>query len=74
MKRDISIIKEILIAIEEDLVKKGHPFELPDINYSISEGHLKLLEYENLILVDDKKPLGTSETFYYDVSLTNIGL
>ena len=73
MKRDISIIKEILIAIEEDLVKKRHPFELPDINYSILEGHLKLLEYENLILVDDKKPLETSETFYYDVSLTNKG-
>ena len=73
MKRDISIIKEILIAIEDDLIKRGHPFKLSDINYSILEGHLKLLDYENLIIVDDKKSLGTGETFYYNVSLTNNG-
>jgi len=73
MKRNISIIKEILIAIEDDLVEKGHPFELSDIDSSTLEGHLKLLEYENLILVDDKKPLGTGKIFYYDVSLTNNG-
>jgi len=70
MKRDILVIKEILITIEEDLVKKGHPFELSDIDSSILEGHLKLLEYEGLIQVDDKKPLATGETFYFDVSLT----
>ncbi len=73
MKRDISIIKEILIAIEDDLIKKGHPFELSDINCSILEGHLKLLEDDNLILVDDKKPIHTGETLYYDISLTNKG-
>ena len=73
MKRDISVIKEILVAIEEDIIKKRHPFKLPDINYSILEGHLKLLEYENLILVDDKKLLGPGKTFYYGISLTNKG-
>ena len=73
MKRDISIVKEILIAIENDLVKKENSFELSHLNYSILEGHLKLLENDNLIQVDGKKPLNTGETLYYDISLTNKG-
>ena len=73
MKRDVLIFKEILITIEDDLVEKGHPFELSDIDSSTLEEHLKLLEYEGLIQVDDKKPLATGETFYFDISLTNRG-
>lgn len=73
MKRDILIIKEILITVEDDLIEKGHPFKLSNIDGSILEGHLKLLEYESLIQVDDKEPLTTGETFYYDISLTNKG-
>lgn len=34
---------------------------------------MKLLEYEGLIQVDDKEPLATGRTFYYDISLTNKG-
>lgn len=73
MKRDISVIKEILVSIEDDLIKKGHPFKLDNIEYQILEKHLKLLEFEKLILVDDKQKLATGDTFYYDVTLTNHG-
>jgi predicted transcriptional regulator len=73
MKRDILTIKEILTAVEEDLVKKGHPFELSNIDSSILEGHLKLLENENLIQVESKQGLSTGEELYYDISLTNRG-
>lgn len=73
MKRDILLIKEILNAIENDLVKKGEPFELDGFDYSVIEGHLKLLESERLIDVDDKQGLDTGEKYYYDISLTFSG-
>ena len=73
MKRDITVIKEILYAIEKDLVKRGEPFKLTNIDYSILEGHLKLIESEQLIEVDDKVGLSTGEKLFYDISLTNKG-
>lgn len=73
MKYDILVVKEILNAIYTDLISKGAPFNLSSIDYSIVEGHLKLLESEKLIEVDDKQPLATGEKYYYDVSLTFAG-
>ncbi len=73
MKRDKDLIKLILTTIENDGVAKGESFSLPNVEYSILEGHLKLLEQERIINVDDKKGLSTGEKLYFDVSLTQKG-
>lgn len=73
MKRDILITKEILIAIEDDLFEKNDQFVLPNIDNSILEGHLKLLENEYLIQIESKGELSTGEKLYHGISLTNRG-
>ena len=73
MKRDIKIMKEILVTIRDDVIKKGEQFKIPNIDYSIIEGHLKLAINDNLIYFESKDKLSTGETIFFDISLTNKG-
>ena len=73
MKRDNQIIKEILVTIRDIIFKKGDPFEIPNIEYSILEDYLKFLINENLIYFESKEELTTGQTIFFGISLRNKG-
>ena len=73
MKRDIKIMKEILVTIRDKPFTRGAQFEIPNIEYPILEGHLKYLINENYIRFESKKRLATGVTIFFDGSLSKKG-